>query len=59
MHYEFNLVKQCTLSGNGTSASCAVYYGTPAGVPMKGQTITAGYGDDSTHQSSTGSTTLT
>jgi hypothetical protein len=51
--------KQCTLSGSGTSASCAVYYGTPAGVPMKGQTITAGYGGDSTHQSSTRSTTLT
>jgi hypothetical protein len=50
---------QCTLSGSGTSASCAVYYGTPAGVPMKGQTIAASYGGDSTHQSSTGSTRLT
>jgi hypothetical protein len=49
---------QCTLSGSGTSASCAVYYGTPAGVPMKGQTIAASYGGDSTHQRSTGSSTL-
>lgn len=50
---------QCTLSGSGTSASCTVYYGTPAGAPMKGQTITATYGGDSTHQNSTGNTTLT
>jgi hypothetical protein len=48
----------CTLSGSGTSASCAVYYGTPAGVLRKSQTITAGYGGDGTHRSSTGSTTL-
>jgi hypothetical protein len=32
---------------------------TAAGVPMKGQTITASYSGDSTHQSSTWSTTLT
>jgi YVTN family beta-propeller protein len=49
---------QCTLSGNGTSASCTVFFRTPAGVPFKGQTIVASYGGDSTHQSSTGSTTL-
>jgi Bacterial Ig-like domain (group 3) len=49
---------QCTLSGTGTSASCAVYYGTLAGVLMRRQTITASYGGDSTHQESTGSTTL-
>jgi hypothetical protein len=35
-----------------------VSYGTPAGVPFKGQTIAASYGGDSTHQSSAGSTTL-
>jgi hypothetical protein len=50
---------QCTLSGSGTVASCTVYYATPAGVPMTGQTITASHGGDSTHQSSTGSATLT
>jgi hypothetical protein len=43
---------QCTLSGSGTSASCSVYYGTPTGVPMSGQTIVAAYGGDSTHQQS-------
>jgi hypothetical protein len=40
-------------------ASCTVYYATPAGVPMTGQTITASYGGDSTQQGSTGSATLT
>jgi hypothetical protein len=50
---------QCTLSGSGTVASCTVYYATPAGVPMRGQTITASYGGDSTQQGSTGSATLT
>jgi YVTN family beta-propeller protein len=50
---------QCTLSGSGTVASCTGYYATPAGVPMRGQTITASYGGDSTHQSSTGSAALT
>jgi hypothetical protein len=49
---------RCSLSGSGTSASCAVYYGTSAGGPMKGQTITASYGGNGSHQSSTGSTTL-
>ncbi len=49
---------QCTLSGTGTSASCAVNYKAPAGVPFRAQTITASYGGDSTHQSSTGSTSL-
>jgi hypothetical protein len=49
----------CTLSGRGTSASCTVYYQRPAGVPVKAQTITAGYSGDSTYQSSTGSTRLT
>jgi Bacterial Ig-like domain (group 3) len=46
----------CTLSGTGTSASCTVTF-QPL-VPLKGQTITATYGGDSTHQSSTGSTKL-
>jgi Bacterial Ig-like domain (group 3) len=50
---------RCTLSASGASASCAVYYGTSAGVPMTGQTVTASYDGDGTHQSSTGSTTLT
>ncbi len=49
---------QCSLSGSGTAASCAVYYGTLVGVPMRRQIITASYGGDSTHQKSTGSTTL-
>ena len=49
---------QCTLSGTGTSASCTVSYRFPPGVPFKGQTITASYGGDSTHQGSVGSTTL-
>jgi YVTN family beta-propeller protein len=49
---------QCTLSGNGTSASCTVSYRFPAGRPFKGQTIAASYGGDSTHQGSAGSTTL-
>ncbi len=48
---------QCTLSGSGSSASCAVYYGTSAGVPMSGQTITGSYGGDRTHQTSPGRTT--
>jgi YVTN family beta-propeller protein len=50
---------QCTLSGNGTSTSCAVSYKEPAGGPKSGQTITAYYVGDSTHQASTGSATLT
>jgi Bacterial Ig-like domain (group 3) len=49
---------RCSLSGSGSSASCAVYYRTSAGGPMKGQTITASYGGNGSHQSSTGSTTL-
>jgi hypothetical protein len=49
---------RCTLSGSGTSASCAVYYGTAAGPLMKAQTITASYEGDGTHQSSAGNTTL-
>jgi hypothetical protein len=48
--------KQCTLSGTGTSASCAVTF-QPL-VPLNGQTITAAYGGDSTHQSSAGSIKL-
>ena len=48
----------CTLSGSGTPASCAVYYGTPAGVLRNSQTITTSYGGDGTHRSSTGSTPL-
>ena len=46
----------CTLSGTGTSASCTVTF-HPL-VPLNGQTITANYGGDTTHQSSTGSTKL-
>jgi len=46
----------CTLSGTGTSASCTVTF-QPL-VPLNGQTITANYGGDTTHQSSTGSTKL-
>jgi hypothetical protein len=46
----------CTLSGTGTSASCTVTF-QPL-VPLNGQTITATYGGDSTHQGSTGSTKL-
>ena len=41
---------QCTLSGSGNGTSCTVDYYTPPGVPFKGQTITATYGGDSTHQ---------
>jgi hypothetical protein len=45
---------RCTLSGSGTSASCSVRY-----TPLFGsQTLTASYGGDSTHQTSTGNTTL-
>jgi hypothetical protein len=44
------------LSGTGTSASCTVTF-QPL-VPLNGQTITATYGGDSTHQGSTGSTKL-
>jgi hypothetical protein len=46
----------CTLSGTGTSASCTVTF-QPL-IPLNGQTITANYGGDTTHQSSTGSTKL-
>jgi hypothetical protein len=49
---------QCTLSGSGTAASCAVYYATSAGVLRNSQTITASYGGDGTHRSSTGSITV-
>jgi Big-like domain-containing protein len=48
----------CTLSGTGTSASCTVTFRPLAGIPFNGQTITASYGGDSTHQGSTGSTKL-
>jgi YVTN family beta-propeller protein len=48
----------CTLSGTGTSASCTVTFQPLAGVPFNSQTITAKYGGDRTHQSSTGSTKL-
>jgi len=47
---------QCTLSGTGTSASCTVTY-HPL-VPLNGQTVTASYGGDNTHQNSAGSTKL-
>jgi hypothetical protein len=46
----------CTLSGTGTSASCTVTF-HPL-IPLNGQTITATYGGDSTHQGSTGSIKL-
>jgi YVTN family beta-propeller protein len=48
----------CTLSGTGTSASCTVIFQPLPSVPSNSQTITASYGGDSTHQSSTGSTKL-
>ena len=50
---------QCTLSGSDSATYCTVYYARAAGVPMKGQTITASYSGDSTHQSSWWYTTLT
>lgn len=50
---------QCALSGSGASASCSVYFGTSAGVPVTGQTITASYSGDGLHRESSGSTTLT
>ncbi len=50
--------KQCTLSGTGTSASCTVTYQPLGGIPLNNQTVTAGYGGDSAHQGSTGSTKL-
>jgi hypothetical protein len=40
------------------ASSCTVYYAAPPGAPMRGQTITASYGGDNTHQGSTGSATL-
>jgi hypothetical protein len=43
---------QCTLSGSDSATYCTVYYARAAGVPMAGQTITASYSGDSTHQSS-------
>jgi hypothetical protein len=49
---------KCTLSGSGATASCAVYYGTLAGFLGPQQTITASYGGDSTHLTSSGSTKL-
>jgi hypothetical protein len=48
----------CTLSGTGTSASCTVTFQPLASIPPNSQTVTASYGGDSTHQSSTGSTKL-
>jgi hypothetical protein len=52
-HGVFSATK-CTLSGSGTSASCSVRY-----TPLPGsQTLTASYGGESTHQTSTGNTTL-
>lgn len=49
---------QCTLSGSGTMASCTVYYAAAAGVPMRGQTISAYYSGDLIHQNSWTTTTL-
>jgi hypothetical protein len=48
----------CTLSGTGTSASCTVIFQPLASLPLNSQTVTASYGGDGTHQSSTGSTKL-
>jgi hypothetical protein len=48
----------CTLSGTGRSASCTVTFQPLASIPPNSQTVTASYGGDSTHQSSTGSTKL-
>jgi hypothetical protein len=49
---------QCTLSGTGTSASCTVSFQPAATAMDTGQTITASYGGDSTHQASSGSARL-
>jgi hypothetical protein len=43
----------CTLSGSGASASCVVVFSS---LPLGGRVITASYGGDSTHESSTGMT---
>ena len=45
---------QCTLSGRGSSASCAVYYAPAPG----DQTMSVSYPGDSIHKGGTGSTTL-
>jgi hypothetical protein len=48
----------CTLSGSGSSASCSVSY-APSSVNSGTHTITADYGGDSTHATSSGATTVT
>ena len=45
---------QCTLSGRGSSASCAVYYAPAPG----DQTMSVSYPGDSIHKGGAGSTTL-
>ncbi len=56
----FSGAGSCTLSGNGASASCQVAY-TPSatGTPRRSDTITASYGGDPTHTTSSGSATVT
>jgi hypothetical protein len=50
----------CTLTGSGASASCSVTYAPGAsGTPTRADTITATYGGDSTHDGSSGSTSVT
>jgi hypothetical protein len=48
----------CTLKVTGKSASCTVTFQPLASIPPNSQTVTASYGGDSTHQSSTGSAKL-
>jgi Ca2+-binding RTX toxin-like protein len=48
----------CTLSGSGASASCSVTY-TQNAVDSGSPTITAGYGGDTIHATSSGSQTVT
>jgi hypothetical protein len=50
----------CNVAGSGSSASCSVTY-TPSASPsnpVRSDTITAGYGGDTTHASSSGQTTV-
>ena len=46
----------CTLSGNGPSASCAVFF---TAFPRGGRIIAAGYGGDATHSASSAITGVT
>jgi hypothetical protein len=48
----------CTLAGSGPSASCSVSY-TPRSARPGAHNLTASYGGDATHVTSSGSTTVT